>query len=102
VSEFVRVAALSEVPPGSARCVRVGRKRVALFNVDGQIYAIDDTCTHAEASLSEGTVEGCEVVCPLHGARFDLRTGAALSLPAVIPVETYEVKVEGDEVFIRV
>ncbi|MFN4182263.1 MAG: non-heme iron oxygenase ferredoxin subunit [bacterium] len=75
---------------------------VAIFFIGGKFYAVDDRCTHAEASLSEGEVQGLTVVCPRHGAKFDLTSGAALSLPAVIPVRTYPVSVEGDSVFLLV
>lgn len=101
MSDFLRVAALADVPPGGARRVLVRRRPIALFHVDGQIYATDDTCTHAEASLAEGAVAGCQVICPLHGARFDVRTGQALTLPAVVPVQTYPVKVENGEIYIK-
>lgn len=101
MSDFIRVASVSEVPVGGSKCVTIRRKRVALFNLDGQIYAIDDVCSHAEAYLSEGRVDGDQVICPLHGARFRIKTGEALTLPAVTPVDTYEVKVEGDEVYVK-
>jgi len=99
---LVKVAQVAEIPEGRARCVRVKRLKIAIFHVDGQFYAIDDTCTHADASLSEGQVMGCQVACPLHGARFDIKTGEALTFPAVTPVETYKVHVEGDEIFVEV
>ncbi len=101
VAGFVRVAALAEVPEGSATCVLVKRRKIALFHVDGKIFATDDTCTHADASLTEGCVEGQQVICPLHGARFDVTTGAALTRPAVTPVDTYPVKVENGEIFVE-
>lgn len=98
--EFVRVAALGEIAPGKALRVEIEEEPIALFNVDGTIYAIGDTCTHEEASLSEGDVFGDCVECPLHGAEFDLKTGKARTLPAVVPVATYEVKIEGGEVLV--
>lgn len=98
MAEFVAVAKAEELPPGHKMCVIVKGRRVALFNVDGTVYAIDDTCSHAEASLSEGELYGDVVVCPRHGARFNVRTGAALSLPAWAPVATYRVKVEDGEI----
>lgn len=100
MAEFVKVAKVSEIPPGSSRCVLVGNKKVALFNVDGEFFAIDDMCSHAEASLSEGTFSGEEVTCPRHGARFNVKTGEALSMPAWAPVDTFQVKVEGDDILI--
>lgn len=82
--------------------VIVSGRKIALYNVDGEIYATDDTCSHAEASLSEGCLRGEEIECPRHGARFNVRTGQALSLPAWAPIETFPVKVEGEEIFVQV
>lgn len=96
------MAAVEDIAPGRSKCVVVKRQRIALFNVDGQFYATDDTCTHAEASLSEGEVDGDQVECPLHGARFNVKTGAVLCMPAVVPVATYEVKVEDGAVHVKV
>jgi len=97
---FVKVATVGEVPPGTAKRVDLGGRRIALVNVAGTIYAIDDTCTHEEESLSEGPVAGEIIVCPKHGSRFHVPTGRVLSLPAVRPVDTYAVKVEGGEVLL--
>ncbi len=94
MAEYVKVATLEELPPGKAKAVSVDGVRIALFNVEGTLYAIDDTCTHEEASLAEGAIYGEVVACPKHGSRFNLRTGRVLSLPAVIPVNTYPVRVE--------
>lgn len=98
MAEFVAVAKESDLAPGQSMCVLVKGRRVALFNVEGKVYAINDTCSHAEASLAEGEFQGDVVVCPRHGARFDVKTGAALSLPAWAPVDTYQVKVEDGEI----
>ncbi|GAB4381745.1 MAG: hypothetical protein Kow0042_32220 [Calditrichia bacterium] len=76
--------------------------RIALFRLEDGYYAIDDNCSHEEASLAEGEVEDGEVECPRHGARFDIRTGRNLSFPAVIPVKSYPVKVEEGEIYIQV
>ena len=100
MSAYVRVARVSDVPPGTVRRVEVAGRRVALANVDGQFYAVDDTCTHEEASLSEGGLSGEILVCPLHGSRFNVRTGRVLSLPAVRSIAVYPVRVEGDEVLV--
>lgn len=98
--EFVRVASVDEVPPGTGKAVTVDGRRIALFNVDGTFYAIDDSCTHEEASLSQGPLHGDIVACPKHGSRFNVRTGRVLSLPAVIPVNTYPVKVEDGSIYL--
>lgn len=100
MSEFVRAARASDVPPGSVVRVEVGGHWVALANVDGHFYAIDDTCTHEEASLAAGGIVGDILACPKHGSRFNVRTGRVLSLPAVRSVAVYPVRVEGDEVLI--
>lgn len=100
MAEFTKVATVSELPPGASRCVVIDGKKVALFNVEGELYAIDDMCSHAEASLSEGAFSGEEVECPRHGARFNVKTGEALSMPAWAPVDTFKVKVEGDDIFV--
>jgi 3-phenylpropionate/trans-cinnamate dioxygenase ferredoxin subunit len=94
----IKVASVAELPPGTARQVAIDNKRLAVFNVDGKYYAIDDTCTHRGAPLSEGECAGPEVTCPWHGARFDLQTGAALSPPASRGVACYRVEVVGDEI----
>jgi 3-phenylpropionate/trans-cinnamate dioxygenase ferredoxin subunit len=86
VGEFVRI---DTTPP------------IAVFNADGELYAIDDTCSHQDASLSEGWLEGCLVECPLHAASFDLRTGQPTCLPARRPVRTHQVVVEGGVIHVR-
>lgn len=96
--EFQTVARVGDLEPGEMTMVRVGRKRIALYNVDGEYYATDDTCTHEEASLTEGFLYGDIVECPLHGAAFNVRTGEVEAFPAVVPVATYEVRVVGDEI----
>ena len=86
---------------GQAKVVEVQGKRIALCNVNGAIYAIDDLCTHDNGPLGEGEIFNGQIECPRHGARFDVRTGKVVCLPAVIPVRTYEVKIEGDEIRIK-
>jgi len=100
---LVKVAEVGEIPQGGAKRVLVKRHPIAIFHLDDGIYATDDTCTHADASLCEGRlIDGGQVVCPLHGARFDIRTGAALSFPAVTPLETYKVVVQGNDILVEV
>ncbi len=100
--EFVRVATVGEIEPGRGKRVEVGEEEIAVFNLDGEYYAIGDTCSHEEASLSEGDVFGDCVECPLHGAQFDITTGKNLTLPAVSPVPSYPVKLEGDAILVGV
>lgn len=87
------VCDLSDVPPGSAKRVVTDDREIAIFNVAGQLYATDDVCSHEDASLSAGELDGYLVECPLHGSRFDVRTGRPVSLPAVVPVATFPVRV---------
>jgi nitrite reductase/ring-hydroxylating ferredoxin subunit len=101
MAQWHDVAKTSDVAPGHGKQISVEGKALALFNLDGKFYAIDDTCTHAGASLAEGPVAGTVVTCPWHGATFDIVTGAVLSEPAYEGVPAYKVKVEGDDVFIE-
>ncbi|WP_330277893.1 bifunctional 3-phenylpropionate/cinnamic acid dioxygenase ferredoxin subunit [Lentzea sp. NBC_00516] len=97
---MIRACALMDLPPGEAVRIVGPHAPIAVFNAEGAIYAIDDTCTHQDASLSEGWLEGCLVECPLHAASFDLRTGAPTCLPAKRPVKTYSVQVNDGEVYV--
>ena len=96
---MIRACALADLPPGQATRV-VARVPVPVFNADGELYAVDDTCTHQDASLSQGWLEGCLVECPLHAASFDLRTGRPTGPPAKRPVRTYPVVVDDGVVFV--
>jgi nitrite reductase/ring-hydroxylating ferredoxin subunit len=100
MGEFVKVARAADVPPGQARLVEIGERRLALLNCAGTFYAVDDTCTHGQASLSDGYLQGTEIECPLHQGRFDVRTGKAVWSPAFRPVKTYAVRVEGPDVLV--
>lgn len=98
---WTKVAEASEVPPGHTKDVTVDGARVLVCNVGGNVYAVGDVCTHDDGPLGQGVLENFEVECPRHGARFDVRTGKALCLPAILPVPTYAVKVEGTMIFIE-
>ncbi len=100
MAEYHKIAAADEVAPGEIRQYVVEDRPVAICNVDGELYAFEDICTHQYTHLSEGEFVDSEVKCPLHGARFDVRTGAAKTLPAVKPVPTHEVKVEDGSVYV--
>jgi nitrite reductase/ring-hydroxylating ferredoxin subunit len=95
-----RVCNKSALAPGEVK--RIDDPAIAVFNVAGTLLAISDVCTHAEASLSEGRVEGETVECPLHGACFDLRTGEALTPPAIEPVQTFRVVLQEDDICVEV
>ncbi len=98
---FVRIATAAEIRPGQMKRFDIDGHAVLLANVDGRYYAVDDTCTHEDASLSGGVLKGALVRCPLHGSRFDLRTGAALEEPAEDALRTYAVKIEGGRLKVR-
>ena len=99
---FVRVGSTDEVPEGGAKAFLVAGKPLAVYHTDGQFYCTSDICTHEEESLSQGEVDGEVVECPFHGARFNVRTGAVVSLPAVEPLKTYPVRVDGDQIEIEI
>ena len=102
MSEFINVAKVGDIPIGGSKLVEIDDVRVALFNLDGVIFAIEDVCSHDGGPLVEGQVlDGYQVECPRHGARFDIRTGAVLSFPAFEPIESYEVRIEGNDVLIE-
>ena len=96
------VANASDIPPERVAVYTVGDHEVAVANVGGEFYAIDDLCTHDFGSLDQGELEGTEIECPRHGARFDVRTGAATQLPAFEPVATHAIRLEADEVQVSV
>jgi 3-phenylpropionate/trans-cinnamate dioxygenase ferredoxin subunit len=100
MGERLKIANTTDVAPGKVRSIEVAGKRLALCNVDGQFYLIDDVCTHDGGSLDQGELFGYEIECPRHGARFDVRTGRVRRLPAILPIRTYPVTVEDDEVLV--
>ena len=99
---FVKVAKSGDISPGQGKLVEVSGKKIALFNVEGSFYAIDDTCTHRGGPLSEGVLEGKQVTCPWHGARYDVTTGAVLSPPAPQGVARYDIRVEGSDIEVEI
>lgn len=96
----VEITALDKLPRDRGVRVSVGDHRIAMFRVGDEVYAVGDTCSHAEASLAEGEVFDMSVECPRHGSEFDLRTGAPSSLPATSPVPTYDVSIEDGTVYV--
>ena len=101
MSGWVDVAGAGEFEPGAIRRVDVDGTQVAVFNLDGEYYAIEDVCTHDGGILTGGTVEGEVIVCPRHGARFSIRTGEVLAPPAYEDVRTFPVRVESGRVQVR-
>jgi apoptosis-inducing factor 3 len=95
-----RVARVSELAPGQARRVVLDGIEIALCNVEGELFAVDDVCTHAYASLSEGLLSGAEIECPLHGGCFDVKTGRALGGIVTEDLRRFALRVDGDDVLI--
>lgn len=104
MSDFDWIDAGPESGPGEGQAwsVPAGARLIAVVRCEGGIHAIEDICTHDGAELTGGPIEGCEIVCPRHGARFCLRSGAALSPPAYEPVRTFQTKVEGGRIWVRI
>ena len=96
----VEITAFDKLPRDGGVRVKVGDHRIAMFRIGDEVYAVGDTCSHAEASLAEGEVFDLSVECPRHGSEFDLRTGAPSSLPATSPVPTYDVSIEDGTVYV--
>ena len=99
-SGFVKVAQVGDLPPGEMIAVEVGQDRVLLANVGGNIHALDDICSHAYASLSEGDLSGEEVECPLHGSAFNVITGEVLTPPADESIRVYQLRIDGDDILL--
>jgi 3-phenylpropionate/trans-cinnamate dioxygenase ferredoxin subunit len=102
MATYVRVAKTGEIPAGSGIYVDVDGIPIAIFHVDDNYYATSDVCTHEETSLSEGELEGEIVECPLHGARFNVRTGEVKALPAVVRLQTYPLRVVNDAIEVEI
>jgi 3-phenylpropionate/trans-cinnamate dioxygenase ferredoxin component len=101
MTEFVRIASLWDLAPGKRMTAWISGIRVMLLNVDGEIYAVDEQCTHAQCSLLEGPLQGTVIECPCHLATFDVRTGRVLRAPATVDLPTYQVKIEGGYIWVE-
>ena len=101
MSAWVSVGLVEEIPPGTHKVIDVDDVMVAVFNVDGQFYAIEDVCTHDGGVLTGGPITGCIITCPRHGATFDVRTGEALTAPAYEPAAKFPVRIENGMVQVR-
>jgi 3-phenylpropionate/trans-cinnamate dioxygenase ferredoxin component len=103
-SEIIDICAVSELPPGGMKLVEWEDLEIGVFNCNGEILAIEDRCSHDNGTLVEGTLdqEKCTVECPRHGSEFDLRTGKPITLPAYVPVDTFPVIVDGDQIKVEV
>lgn len=100
--EYVEITPASELSSGERLFVEVADKPVVIFNIAGQFFAIGDVCTHDDGPLGDGTLEGYNIVCPRHGAEFDVRTGKVLELPAVVDIPAYPVQVRDGNIFLGV
>ena len=101
MTDFVKVARVEDVPAGQRLWVEFEEETVIVFNINDHFYCIADVCTHDGGPLEDAELDGCEIICPRHGARFDVRDGAALTLPAVTPVPTFAVKIEDGDIYIE-
>ncbi|MBK8068841.1 MAG: non-heme iron oxygenase ferredoxin subunit [Rhodanobacteraceae bacterium] len=101
MSDWVRVCAINEIQPGQCRVLDVDGAQVAVVNVEGAFHAIEDVCTHDGGQLTGGAICGHEIECPRHGARFDLRTGAALCAPAYEATAVFPIRIEDGVVWVR-
>jgi 3-phenylpropionate/trans-cinnamate dioxygenase ferredoxin subunit len=102
MSDFVRVAKTSDIPDPGRKIFEVDDQLVVVVHTGGQFYAIDDVCTHDGGPLGEGPLEGYTLACPRHGAKFDVRDGRALTMPATKATRTHEVKIVGDDIMVKV
>jgi 3-phenylpropionate/trans-cinnamate dioxygenase ferredoxin subunit len=96
--EFITVASVDELSNGERLIIDIDGEAIALFNIAGDYYAISDVCSHDDGPVAEGELNEFELECPRHGARFDLRSGSALSLPAVVDIPAYPTRIQGDEI----
>lgn len=101
MGDFVQVATLSDLADPGSQTIDVGDRMVVLIRQGSAVYCIDDVCTHDGGPLGDGTVEGFQIACPRHGALFDIRTGAALTMPATEATNTHEVKLVDDQIWVR-
>jgi 3-phenylpropionate/trans-cinnamate dioxygenase ferredoxin subunit len=99
--KWIDAGPADELGDGQTRSIPVGRRMIALARSGGEVFAIEDLCTHDGAELTGGAIEGTEIICPRHGARFCLRTGEALTPPAYEPVRVFETKTEGGHLWVR-
>ena len=99
-ADFTKVARKGELAPGEMKLIELGSERILLVNLEGELFALGEVCPHANGPLSEGWLEGDTVDCPWHGSQFNVRTGAVLSPPSTEGVPSYQVRVEGDDIFV--
>ncbi len=103
-TKWIKAAATNDIAQGKPKVVELNGLKIALCKVEGDsnVYAIEDICTHDDGPLAEGPVVGSEIECPRHGAKFDVKTGAALSMPAIVPVRTFKTRLSGNQIEVEV
>ena len=99
---FIKIGQLNDVPNGAVKVYTIDDRDIAVCNVNGSIYAVDNFCSHDDAPLDQGELDGCEVECPRHGARFNVTNGEVAEGPAVLPLETFDVRVSGNDIEVKV
>ncbi len=102
MDDLLKIGETKDIPPGSCKAIEIQGKAIAVFNIGGVFYAIDDTCTHSGGPLSEGDIDGTQVTCPWHSAKFDVTSGEVLCEPADEPVKCYRVQVVGDDILLEI
>jgi 3-phenylpropionate/trans-cinnamate dioxygenase ferredoxin component len=101
MSDFITACKTSDVPPGGKLSLEVADRFIVIANIDGAYFCIDDVCTHDGGTLGDGEIDGHCLVCPRHGAKFDVRNGDAITMPATEATASHEVRIEGDQIFVR-
>jgi 3-phenylpropionate/trans-cinnamate dioxygenase ferredoxin component len=102
MSDFVRVCKTTDILDPGKTTFEVDERFVVVFHLDGEFYALDDACTHDGGPLGDGDIDGFQIICPRHGAHFDIRTGQAMTMPAVHSTPSHEVRIDGEDVLVRI
>jgi 3-phenylpropionate/trans-cinnamate dioxygenase ferredoxin subunit len=102
MSDFIAVCKTTDIPDPGKATFKLDGQFVVIFHLEGEFYALDDRCTHDGGPLGEGIIDGYQIICPRHGARFDICTGQAMTMPAARATSAHEVKIEGDRVWVRI
>jgi 3-phenylpropionate/trans-cinnamate dioxygenase ferredoxin subunit len=102
MSDFQKIATKNDIENGSMKTFEIAGKKIAVAHIDGNFFAIDDTCSHAQCSLGEGYIDGQTVICPCHGSTFDIESGKVLSMPATKDITSYPIKVEGNDILVKI
>lgn len=101
MSDFIEVAKLADIPASGKLSIEVGERYLVVVRVDGELYCLDDVCTHDGGTLGDGELDGFCIACPRHGAQFDIRDGSALTMPATEPTGSHAVRIDGDAILVK-